>query len=273
MNTTDSSSGERKQARTKWAIVTAGLCLASLLAGRYTARPQASAEPDHRSVPIARRTPAEDIETVEPYGPIITDSQGDYTPELIRRASHILNGYTLRVWDGRRDWLSKKLFMVVVMDGAAGTFMERNGTYIQVDSGAELIATNEILTEYSFTRQDFDHPQRACSFLDEVTALQRDSAGIILGSGFGDKVMGPLEYWLGREEKDEAVLRNLCRDPEFTFDGDVWTAVFNMIKPDGGVDRWRVVGEHDSQANINEIWGIRVVPLKPPGTFSYALLG
>jgi hypothetical protein len=159
------------------------------------------------------------------------------------------------------------------MDGTAGTFMERNGTYVQVDSGAELIAINEIIAEYKFTRQDFDEPQRVYLFLDEIIALQKDPHGVIVASNFGFNIMGQLEYWLGREEKDETVLRNLCQDHQLTFDGNIWTAVFNMLRPDGSVDRWMVIGEHNPQTNTNEIWGIRRITIKPPGTFSYPIYG
>jgi len=159
------------------------------------------------------------------------------------------------------------------MDGAQGMFVERNGTYVQVDSGAELIAINEILAGYEFTRQDFNVPQRVDAFLDEIIWLHTGTPGLTPGSSFGLKTMGPLEDWLRGSEKDEAVLRKLCEDPQFVFDQDVWTVVFNMIRADGAVDRWRVVGRHDRQTNTNEIWAMRRITIKPAGTFSYPMFG
>jgi hypothetical protein len=106
-----------------------------------------------------------------------------------------------------RDRRSGKLFRVSVMGGQEGIFLEREGSYVQVDSGSELIAINEILTEYEFTRQDFDNPQSVDSFLSEVIGLHASYPGLILDSRFGITTMGPLEDWLHRTEKDEAVLR------------------------------------------------------------------
>lgn len=259
--------------RKKWSLLTASLCLLSLLAGRYTAQPGHAPEPDGPDAQTVHEPVAKDFEAVTPYRPAVTTSQGDYTAELIRRAGKILDGDILRVRRTRRDWLRRKLFLVWVTGPTQGTFLEREGVYVHVDSGSELIAINEILMEYKFTRQDFDSPQSVDSFLAEVIALQQGSIGLTPGSSFGLRGMGLLDEWLRGTEKDEAVLRELCEDPEFVFDGDVWTVVFNVFRPDGAVDRWRVVGEHDSRANVNEIWGIRVAPLKPPGTFSYALIG
>jgi hypothetical protein len=159
------------------------------------------------------------------------------------------------------------------MRGRAGTFLERDGTYVQVDSGSELIAINEILMEHKFTRQDFDNPQSVETFLDKILWLHSGTPGLITCSSLAFERMRPPEDWLRGVEKDKAILRELCKDPEFAFDGAVWTVVFNVIRSDGAVDRWRVVGEHDPQTNTNEIWGIRSRPFKLPGTFSYPIFG
>jgi hypothetical protein len=149
--------------------------------------------------------------------------------------------------------------------------MEKEGKYIHVNSGSELIAINEILSEYKLTRRDFVEPKRF-RFLHEVATLH-DMSGLMFLATSALKGMGPLEFWLRGTEKDEAVLRALCRDPEFVFEGNTWTVIFNMIRPDGAVDQWTVIGEHDPRAERSEIWKIEVTPLKPPGTFSYAMIG
>ena len=273
MNVAGSLEIDRRHMRTKWWLLTVCLCLLSMLAGRYTVRPEAPPGRDGREVEAMDKIGAEDIETVEPYGPIITRSEGNYTPELIRRASHILNGYTLKIGPPGRERGSKKLFRVSVMGGMGGTFLERDGSYVQVDSGSELIAINEILIEHKFTRHDFDNPQSVDSFLREIIWLHSGTPGLTPCSSHAFERMRPPEDWLRGTEKDEAVLRELCEDPEFAFDGDVWTVVFNVIRSDGAVDRWRVVGEHDPLTNTNEIWAIRSISFKPPRTFSYPLYG
>lgn len=77
-------------------------------------------------------------------------------------------------------------------------------------------------------------------------------------------------------EKSKAVFRELFRDPEFMFEGNKWTVVFNVIKEGeggGAVDKWKVLGQHDPETNINRMEKIEVTMLKPKGTFSYPLVG
>jgi len=270
---TVSAETRRTRSQTKWSLLTVALCLLSLLIGRYTARPGSPSKPYEKKAQRSDKTVAKDLEVVTPYGPAITHSQGGYPPELIRRARKILNGDGVRVWDMSRDRPSRKLYHVSVVGGMEGTFLERDGTYVQVDSGSELIAINEILTEYRFTRQDFDSPQSVHLFLSKIIALQSGPIGLIPASNFGLKTIGPLADWLYGTEKDEAVLRKLFQDPQFVFDDDVWTVVFNVLRPNGAVDRWTVIGEHSPQTSTNAIWTMRRVRIKPPGTFSYPLIG
>lgn len=272
MNAIRSFLGEKWSARMKWVTVTAGLCVASLLAGWYARGPGKVVGPRADQNEVARAQTPADMEEVTPYSPIVTHSEGSYTPELVRVASRVLGGYTLSIRDLSPRY-SKKVFLVSVMRGRQGIFMERGGTYVQVDSGSELIAINEILAEYEFTRRDFDIPQKVDSFLGDVAMFHDGPIGFVIGSSFRLRIMGPLEDWLRGSEKSEAALRELCKDPEFVFDHDVWTVVFNLIRSDGALERWRVVGEHDQRANTNTIWGIRIVPVRPPGTFTYPLFG
>ncbi len=85
--------------------------------------------------------------------------------------------------------------------------------------------------------------------------------------------MGHDEEWLRGSEKSVAVLKDLCKDPQFMFQEDTWTVVFNIFTFDGSVDRWKVIGEHDPKANKNQILNIDVAPLKPAGTFSWPYIG
>jgi len=103
MSKTDSPSASEKRMPARWLVVTLGLCSICLLIGRYTAHPEAPTASNRQQMPIAAPNAAEDFEPIEPYGPIVANSRGDYAPELIRKASHILNGYTLRVHDVSRD--------------------------------------------------------------------------------------------------------------------------------------------------------------------------
>jgi len=272
MNATSSPEVKKRNVRTKWSWLTLGFCLLSFLAGRYWARAGSSLEPDKKQVEVVEKVTGEDFEVVAPYGPIVTRSEGDYTPELLRRASHVLNGYTLSVRQLSRESHPNKLFRVSVMGGMEGIFWEKDGAYVHVDSKSELIAINEILLEHKFRRQDFDDPRRVDSLLDEIIWLHSGSSGLIPCSSLAFERMRPLDDWLRGTEKDQAVLRALCQDPEFSFDGDVWVVVFNVIGPDGAVDRYRVVGRHNSLVSVNEIWGIRSISVKPPGTFSYPIL-
>ena len=194
----------------------------------------------------------------------------NHPAELIEKASRILGGQVVIVWESHNDWSSRRVWTIRT-SRAEGIFMEKEGKYVHVNSGSELVAINEILSEYQMAQPDFVDA-RGFHFLHEVATLH-DRSGLMFLATSALEGLGPLEFWLRGTEKDEAVLRALCREPEFVFEGNTWTVVFNMIRPDGAVDQWTVIGEHDPHADRSEIWKIDVTPLKPPGTFSYAMIG
>jgi len=190
-------------------------------------------------------------------------------PELLTEASKVFGERVVQVWGGQTPWWPRKhVYIIVTYSGKEGVFLEKDGRYVHVNAGAELLAINEILREIKFTRADFNDPQETHRFLTEVACLHRGPR-LVPGSWF---ILNSASHWLRGEEQDETVLIRLCKDPQFTFEGNTWTVVFNVFKPDGSVDEWRVVGEHDPDARANLILASDLAPLKPPGTFSYALM-
>lgn len=194
-------------------------------------------------------------------------------PALLSTARKVLGEDILQAWGGQTPWPpTKKVYAVVGESGEVGIFLERDGAYVHVNSGAELLAISEIVGEFKFTRQDFDDPHKVHFLLGEIASLHQ-GPGRCAGSGVMlRKTMGRDFEWLRGTEEDGAVLRELSRDPHFTFDGNTWSVMFNVFKADGSVDRWRVVGEHDPQANRNQILNIEIAPLKPAGTFSWPFM-
>ncbi len=195
--------------------------------------------------------------------------EDQYPPDLITKARAVLGGRIRRVWDAQQDWSSRKVFVIRTTKDR-GTFMERNGQYVRLDSGAELLGINEVLSDFTFTRSDFSDPGRLVRFLSEVMFSHHGPEGTVASGSL--QRMGWLELWLRGNEKDESVLKKLCEAAEVEFDGDVWRVVFNTIRRDGGADQWELTGRHDPDGKKNEIWNIEVTPIKPPGTFSWALI-
>lgn len=192
-------------------------------------------------------------------------------PELLSKAAKMLQDNVIAVWDVQNDWSSHRLYLVVTYLGEESLFMDRDGHYIRLDSGSELIAINEVLQGYRFGREHVNDPQRVFQFLGEITFLH-EGPGLVPGSSFALKTMGRLSDWLRGTAQNQADLLELCEDPDFVFEGNTWTVVFNAIKRNGGVDRWRVVGEHDPEADRNEILRIDVCNILPKGTFSYPMI-
>ncbi|GEM_PF-1964299 len=184
----------------------------------------------------------------------------------------VLNDEIWRIAVVEYNWSSKNVFMVTTSRGKTGIFMEKSAGFVHVNSGRGLTAMNEILQEYHFARDDFSDPERVYAFLNEVTFL-RTGPRLIPCSSVGLRKIGPIRAWLKYLEDDELVIRELCEDPVFTFVGDTWTVVFNVMLPDGGVDQWTVTGVHDSEANVNQILSAEVCEVKPADTFHYPLLG
>ena len=141
-------------------------------------------------------------------------------------------------------------------------------------SAQELAVINESLKDYVFIKQDFDDPERIESFLPELVALHYNSY-LLMGSSVTLRRMerSGVSAWMRAKEKSEAVLRGLCSDPQFVFEGNKWKVVFNVFKKDGGVDKWQVVGKHDPENEYNQIDKIEIITLKPKGTFSWPLMG
>jgi hypothetical protein len=170
-----------------------------------------------------------------------------------------------------RPRAGKRLYTLVTVSGRAGIFLEKDGDYIHLNSQAELVGINAVVTEDRFTRADFNDPEKVHSLLARIAGLHQ---GVRHCPGSSVALRRGLDsWWLRGTEKDGAVLRELCEDPVFAFEGNTWTVVFNNFKADGAVDRWRVIGDHDPQRNRNEILNIEVAPLKPPGTFFWPFIG
>jgi len=211
--------------------------------------------------------------SLDPMIEFLDHTNGRCPPDLLTKAGKILGGRIIEVWDASSPWPSKTktLYLVTANSGKRGIFMVADGGYIHVNSRAELLAINEILREHAFTRRDFNDIQKVDLFLSEVMFLHHGPS-LVPGSSLMLR-MTDASRWLRGTEKNEAILRELCEDPQFSFEGEVWSVVFNAFKPDGSVDQWKIVGEHHPEENINQILGVEVIPLKPPGTFSNPLMG
>jgi len=141
-------------------------------------------------------------------------------------------------------------------------------------SGPELAVINSSLKDYMFTKQHFNDPEEIEGFLLELEALHYNSY-LLVGSSRTLRLMeqGDISSWLRAKEKSEAVLKELCSDPQFVFEGNKWKVTFNVFKKDGGVDKWQVVGEHLPEKKYNQVEKIEIMTLKPKGTFSWPLMG
>jgi hypothetical protein len=190
--------------------------------------------------------------------------------ELLAKATLLLDGPIIELWRIHTDWSSRRVFMVRTRQGETAIFLEKDGKWAHLNSGAELIGINEILQDYRFARDDFANPPKVHLFLHEVAVLHR-GVQLMLGSSITLLRLGScgLEARMRGTETNEEVMRSLCHDPEFSFSGDIWSVRFNVFTENGAVDEWTVIGQHDPRRNVNEIWRIRILPVKPPGTFSW----
>jgi hypothetical protein len=196
--------------------------------------------------------------------------EGGSPPGLLTEATDVLEGRVVSIWpvgDG-----SKRLFDVDTDRGDCGIFMEEDGRYIRVNRGTDLIVINESLRKSRFTRYHFDNPNMVDELLWTVISLHTGHGSLRLIPSSSPAMSRPSD-WLHGTERNEAVFRELSREPEPTFKGNKWTVVFNVFKSDGSVDCWRLVGRHDPKANVNEILQIDTKPLKPPSTFSFGETG
>lgn len=193
-------------------------------------------------------------------------------PQLLEETGDILGSPIVNVWPFVVGRGSNKVFAVAAANGKRGWFVKREGHYVRLDSGAELIGINEVFRDYRFTRQDFNDPAIVFDFLSHAVSLCGTGQGMP-ASSHGLLRMGDLSSWLRGTEKDEAAIKKLCRDPEFIFKGNNWKVTFNMFRPGGSVSQFILSGRHDPQANANEILSMSVTTIRPPGTFSYPLGG
>ena len=196
-------------------------------------------------------------------------------PELLAKVMALVPGRDLSIYDRRYKWLSKSLIRVETDYAENIIFMERDGSYVQVNSKDGIEALNEIFQGYNFPRSGFEDIAKVDSFLTFLVELYGDFTYCFVGSSFFVKwtertqaVYGGTADWLQGSEKDIAVFLDLCRDPVFVFRGNIWTVVFNVFKGSGSVDRWRVTGQFDPKAEGITISTIDIINIKPKGTFS-----
>ncbi len=199
-----------------------------------------------------------------------------YTPPLlISTAERVLRGPVVNVGIHTFDWSSKKIFVVYTKRGKVGTFTENNAHYIQMNSPSGITAINEVLRDYRFTRQGFADAESVYHFLETVVLLYEGEGRFIGSSVFLGVLGGPegIALWSRHSKKIETALRGVCRDPRFVFDGDTWVVTFNVFRPDGGVDQWRVEGEFSPATHSNAIHKMDTNVLKKRGTFAYMMIG
>jgi hypothetical protein len=202
---------------------------------------------------------------------IVDHTGGEYPPGLLSEAMDTLEGRPRDVLLFRSRSSSMRQFLVITDQGDRGVFIEKDGGYIRLNSGAELTGINLVLRGFRFTRQDFDRPSAVCKFLMAVMFCYEGSIRAPCTTFAVDGLVRDPSEWLKGTKQTEAQLRELCRDPAFLFEGDRWSITFSAFRPDGGVDKWRFVGRHDPASNVNRILRIDVSDAQPPGTFRYPL--
>jgi hypothetical protein len=197
---------------------------------------------------------------------LVDHVEGGSPPELLAEATEALEGRLVCVWP--IDVGSTRLFDVDTDQGDCGIFLEKEGRFIRVNRGPELIAINEALEKVRFTRYHFDNSGMVYELLWQVISRYMYNSSVRFLPSCDPLMLRPA-YWLHGTERDEAVFRDLSREPEFTFTGNRWTTAVNVFKSDGSVDSVRVTGKHDPTANVNTILRVSVTPLRPAGTFSF----
>lgn len=224
--------------------------------------------------PTAKQSDAsENLPDDEPEYQFIDHTRSGCPRRLLVKGTHILGERVLHAWDDNMPGdTTRRRYTLETQSRKYAIFLEKDGDYVYLNSGAELLGINEIIAEQRFTRQDFNDPDKVDSLLSETARLHGRMAHIPGSSVILRTTRGNDSWWLHGTEKDAAVLRELSKDPQFVFDGNFWNVTVNMFKADGSVDRWKVVGEHDPQVNRNQILNIEIAPLKPARTFSWPFL-
>ena len=141
-------------------------------------------------------------------------------------------------------------------------------------SAQELADINNSLIDYMFLKRHFDEPDRVWAFLQELAVLHYDSFPFVASGGTLWTVRpDDISSWLNAKEKREIVFKELCTDPKFMFEQNMWKVAFNVFKKDGSVDKWQVEGEYYPQERYNQVEKIKISTLKPKGTFSCPMIG
>lgn len=144
----------------------------------------------------------------------------------------------------------------------------------KVLSARELNIINYKLKDYMFTKRHFDDQDRLWAFLQELASMHYDQYPLVASGGTLWSVRREdISTWLKGKEKSEVVFRKLCPNPLLTLEANKWEVVFNVFKKDGGVDKWKVRGEHYPEKRYNQIEKIQISLLKPKGTFFCPLTG
>jgi hypothetical protein len=152
--------------------------------------------------------------------------------------------------------------------------MEKNGDYVQLNSPSSLEAINQVLQERPFARESFDNAEAVFHYLSILVDLYEGPYRFV-GSSTSLGVLGPegIAEWSGGSTEKEALLRELCRDPQFVFDANNWVVSFNVFEADGRVEQWQVAGEFSTATQSNKIHKIARRIVKKRGTFAYAAWG
>lgn len=142
-------------------------------------------------------------------------------------------------------------------------------------SPPDISVINDSLKDYRFIRQHFEDPDRVKSFLARLVVLYCNGWYHEVASSATLRTMerSGLQAWLRAREKSEIVLRGLCSDPKVVLEGNKWKVVFNVLKRDGSVEMWQVVGKNEPEHEYNQIHKIEITTLKPAGTFSWPMMG
>ena len=121
-----------------------------------------------------------------------------------------------------------------------------------------------------FDLGDFNDNQKIWDLLQSL--INTHYRGILASRRLA-KIFDDPSAWLRGTEKSEAVLWEVCREPAFTFTPEKCSVVFNVIRMTGGVDEWTVVFRKVPEDETIEIFRVEITTKKPPGTFSWALVG
>jgi hypothetical protein len=197
-------------------------------------------------------------------------------PEVLAKVMALVPGRDLNIYDRRFTWLPEPLIRFETDHAENIIFMQRNGAYVHVNSkDNNMEALNEVFRDYKFPRSGFQDTAKVHSFLSFLVVVYGDFTYCFVGSSWfvkwteGTQVeYGGTADWVRGTEKDVSVFLDLCRDPVFVFRDNTWTVVFNVFKGSGSVDRWRVTGQFDPEAERISISTIDITNIKPKGTFS-----